>query len=241
MMTKTATYAARIATAKSLDDLLSIIKEIAEEKRAIRSEPDACAHERAEDVGREVDWCSLPTFGGADLSGTPGAWSWDATRVISGTCPEDMRIVEREDESDETTDEEPTPRTITAAAEGYSVALTGDAVDICRESGEWVGNGRWENGRIVDCSANLADDPDESERIYDALETAIQDELDEAERLEAERLEAEAEARYIVVQAPSYDGGLMVARIATGETEDQCARRCGAVIRSYGPYERGGE
>jgi hypothetical protein len=121
-------------------------------------------------------------------------------------------------------------RTIAAAAEGYVVTLTGDHVTISRESGEWAGDGRWENGRIVDCSAHLADDPDESERVYDALETALVDELDETERLEAE-----AEARYIVVQAPSYDGGLMIARLATGENEDQCARRCGACIRSYGP------
>lgn len=121
----------------------------------------------------------------------------------------------------------------TANAAGYIITLVGDVVSICRESGEWAGTGRWEDGRIVDCPARLGDDPDESERIYEALEDALQDEIDEAERLEAERLEASA--KYIVVQAAPCDGGLMVAKLATGEDEDACARRAGAVIRAYGP------
>lgn len=130
------------------------------------------------------------------------------------------------------------PATVIATAEGYTATLTGDRITICRESGEWAGDGRWEDGRIVDCPARLGDTDEESERVYAELEMALVDELDEAERLEAERLEAEA--RYIIVQAAPCDGGLMVARLASGENEDDCARRCGAVIRSYGPEDENG-
>jgi hypothetical protein len=133
-------------------------------------------------------------------------------------------------------------KTVTATAADYVITLNLETnrVTICRESGEWAGDGWWRDGRIVDCSAHLADDPDESERLYEALEDALGDEIDEAERLAGDRNEDDDdEARYIVVQAAECDGGLQVARIATDETEDQCARRCGAVIRSYGPYERG--
>jgi hypothetical protein len=128
-------------------------------------------------------------------------------------------------------------KTVTATAENYVITLDAETnhVTICRESGEWAGDGWWRDGRIVDCPAHLSDDPDESEQIYELLEDALVDELDEAEQLEAE-----AEAKYIIVQAAPCDGGLMVARLASGENEDDCARRCGAVIRSYGPEDENG-
>ena len=38
----------------------------------------------------------LPTFGGSEPeSGTSGVWSWDATRLLVGTCASDARIVDR--------------------------------------------------------------------------------------------------------------------------------------------------
>lgn len=42
-------------------------------------------------------WDDLPTFGGADIEDTHGVWSWDARRMIFGTCADDIEIVPRED------------------------------------------------------------------------------------------------------------------------------------------------
>jgi len=63
---------------------------------------------------------------------------------------------------------------MTVSAAGYDATVdvrTGD-VSISRSGyrGEWVGSGRWEGGRIVDCAASLDDSPDRSEEIYSALE-----------------------------------------------------------------------
>jgi len=54
----------------------------------------------AEDAGLptahgECDWTSLPTFGGAEPKDTTGIWSWDETRMIVGTCADDIKIVRR--------------------------------------------------------------------------------------------------------------------------------------------------
>ena len=43
------------------------------------------------------DWTSLPTFGGEDPASTHEVWSWDATRMIMGTCEDDIQIVSREE------------------------------------------------------------------------------------------------------------------------------------------------
>ncbi len=43
----------------------------------------------------EVDWTDLPTFGGPEPASTDHTWSWDKTRLLRGTCPEDLYIVER--------------------------------------------------------------------------------------------------------------------------------------------------
>jgi len=45
----------------------------------------------------ERDWSSLPTFGGDEPADTREVWSWDATRLLVGTCADDLRIVERAD------------------------------------------------------------------------------------------------------------------------------------------------
>jgi len=87
-----------------------------------------------------------------------------------------------------------TAKTITATAEGYTATLTDDRVSISR-SGVWAGDGRWEDGRIVDCAARLGETADESEAVYEALETALQDELDEAERIATAPVMSAREAR----------------------------------------------
>jgi hypothetical protein len=46
---------------------------------------------------RHGQWSSdLPTFGGEDAY-SQGVWSWDETRLIVGTCADDLEIVNRED------------------------------------------------------------------------------------------------------------------------------------------------
>lgn len=42
-----------------------------------------------------LDWTELPTFGGEAPADTQGVWSWDATRLLVGTCASDLRIVAR--------------------------------------------------------------------------------------------------------------------------------------------------
>jgi hypothetical protein len=71
-----------------------------------------------------------------------------------------------------------TAKTITATAEGYTITLTDDRISISRESGEWAGDGRWQDGRIVDCPARLGDTDEESELTYWALEDALEDALE---------------------------------------------------------------
>jgi hypothetical protein len=44
-----------------------------------------------------LDWTSLPTFGGDEPKSTLGVWSWDETRLLIGTCTDDLKIVLRAD------------------------------------------------------------------------------------------------------------------------------------------------
>jgi hypothetical protein len=42
------------------------------------------------------DWDSLETFGGEEPEDTLEIWSWDETRLIIGSCPNDIKIVSRD-------------------------------------------------------------------------------------------------------------------------------------------------
>lgn len=44
-------------------------------------------------IGRE--WEMLPVYGGPTPRSTMGVWSWDETRLIVGTCSDDLQIVPR--------------------------------------------------------------------------------------------------------------------------------------------------
>jgi hypothetical protein len=71
----TQTPAEQIAAATSLEDLRDLFAWITDEEAA-----------------------DLPTFGGeAPVGGTNEVWSWDETRLLVGTCSEDLRIVDRAD------------------------------------------------------------------------------------------------------------------------------------------------
>jgi hypothetical protein len=41
------------------------------------------------------DWTSLPTYGGEAPEDTQRVWSWDAARMIVGTCADDVMIIPR--------------------------------------------------------------------------------------------------------------------------------------------------
>lgn len=73
--------------------------------------------------------------------------------------------------------------TISAEASGYSITLDTETsrVSISRDSGEWAGDGRWQDSRIIDCAAQLGDTPHDSEAIYTDLEDALGDAVDDAE------------------------------------------------------------
>lgn len=43
----------------------------------------------------EIDWSSLPTFGGAEPSSTIEVLSWDSERLLVGTCVHNLEIVSR--------------------------------------------------------------------------------------------------------------------------------------------------
>lgn len=72
----------------------------------LTSEPDS--HETADAYGLPrsahadaIDWTSLPTFGGEEPRSTREVWSWDATRLLVGTCADDLEIVARDSDDDE--------------------------------------------------------------------------------------------------------------------------------------------
>ena len=42
-------------------------------------------------------WLSdMPTFGGSEPEDTRAVWSWDETRLLLGTCTDDLEIVDRQ-------------------------------------------------------------------------------------------------------------------------------------------------
>lgn len=43
----------------------------------------------------ELDMTSLPTFGGPEPLITWGVWSYDATRLLVGSCAADLEIIDR--------------------------------------------------------------------------------------------------------------------------------------------------
>jgi hypothetical protein len=68
---------------KTLDDLLAQIKS---------------------DALDDLDWSSLPTFGGEEPADTVKIWSWDETRLLVGTCADDMKIIDRPKKDNEIID-----------------------------------------------------------------------------------------------------------------------------------------
>ncbi len=49
-------------------------------------------------ISREIELTdSLPTFGGDEPVNTERVWSWDETRLLIGTCADDLQIIARED------------------------------------------------------------------------------------------------------------------------------------------------
>ena len=68
--------------AKTLEDLYDLLR--AEDFRVLNAYGDFLAN--------------LPTFGGDDpATGTECVWSWDADRLLVGTCRDNLQIVSRED------------------------------------------------------------------------------------------------------------------------------------------------
>lgn len=43
----------------------------------------------------DAAWAELPTYGGPEPTDTAEIWSWDATRLLVGTCRADLRLVPR--------------------------------------------------------------------------------------------------------------------------------------------------
>ena len=43
-----------------------------------------------------ADWTDLPIFGGEEPDDTSEVWSWDETRLLVGTCADDIEIINRE-------------------------------------------------------------------------------------------------------------------------------------------------
>ena len=74
----------RITAAADLDALLAAIREIGDECRETETDQESV-----------YDATNLPTFGGIEPADTCNVWSWDAGRLLVGTCASDMRIVAR--------------------------------------------------------------------------------------------------------------------------------------------------
>lgn len=97
------------------------------------------------------------------------------------------------------------------------------SVSISREEGPWAGNGRFEDGRIVDCAAKLGDSEDESEDVYAALEGALKTALKTAlQSAPITRLSNSFHGTYTSVRMSEDDWNATVGRIYT---DDSAARR----------------
>ncbi len=48
-----------------------------------------------DELGEAVDWAELPIYADEDWDNPTEVWSWDDTRMIRGTCTEDMKLVPR--------------------------------------------------------------------------------------------------------------------------------------------------
>lgn len=55
------------------------------------------AKQYGECVGKDALDSDMPTFGGDEPASTDGVWSWDATRLLVGTCAGDLRMALRSD------------------------------------------------------------------------------------------------------------------------------------------------
>ena len=105
----------RIAV-NDLQDLLELLKEA----EAELSDPDAIG----DDVVQRADLCSLPTYGGEWPADTLGVWSWDERRLLVGTCIDDMKLVTREEVTQEKWD-----------CSDYLAHGAWDWADLCRDCG----------------------------------------------------------------------------------------------------------
>ena len=79
------TLSKAVTEAESLDELLDALQELDELTQDVL---DRDEHNNITD---------LPTFGGTEPSDTDGIWSWDESRLLVGTCIDDMVIEDRED------------------------------------------------------------------------------------------------------------------------------------------------
>lgn len=82
-MTNPASLAADVMQAPTLDALLA----------ALRAVEDAGLD--TDEIG--ADMSALPLFGGDEPASTSEIWSWDADRLLIGTCISDMEIISRAD------------------------------------------------------------------------------------------------------------------------------------------------
>lgn len=81
-----------MTTISTLDDLLDTLTSCpACLAGADPLDDDAPAH-----TCGDLDWTTLPTFGGVEPRDTSGVWSWDETRLLVGTCASDLWIEARD-------------------------------------------------------------------------------------------------------------------------------------------------
>jgi len=57
---------------------------------------DAMVSDDPSVIDHDGQWLgNLPTFGGVEPTDTYEVWSWDETRLLVGTCADDLKIVNR--------------------------------------------------------------------------------------------------------------------------------------------------
>lgn len=91
------TTTARINT---LASLLDVLLAAPDEKNTGAQTAYAARHGLPVAHG-EIDYTSLPTFGGDEPTDTVGVWSWDAADLLVGDGPDDLRIVSRAERAGE--------------------------------------------------------------------------------------------------------------------------------------------
>ncbi len=66
-----------------------------ESARSLRELKAVLKKSFSEEESDQIDWTSLPNYGGDEPEETSEVWSWDKGNTLSGSCADDLEISPR--------------------------------------------------------------------------------------------------------------------------------------------------